>query len=199
MIYYHDSLPYYDGNLSKEEKIKVNTLITKEIAEDQPLHPLVSKYIEWNPSSELIKAELERVKNGQKLDAIDLSRYTSFKEPETSDKESWICAINKCLISFEFLKGRVENLCLLEEFGVNFWLLYLEQLEYYLRKLETLFLTLQDEISILNKERKRFQTEDMGLELKRLEDEFRHFIRRIFDVEVANLLLEKEIEKLQNK
>ncbi|KAG5519061.1 hypothetical protein PMAC_002147 [Pneumocystis sp. 'macacae'] len=198
-LYFHDSLPYHDGNLSKKEKAKVDMLIAKEIPKDLPLHPLVHKYMEWNPSSKLIEEELKRVECGQKLDAIDLSRYTSFKEPTMSNKESWIDAINKSLISFEFLKGRIENLHLLDEFGKNSWLLYLEQLEHYLRQLETYLLTLQDEISILNKERKKFQTEGMGLELKRLENEFYHFIRRIFDVEIANLLLEKEIETLQNK
>ncbi|CCJ29582.1 unnamed protein product, partial [Pneumocystis jirovecii] len=119
---FHDSLPCkkftnHDGNLSKKEKTKVDMLIAKEIPNDQPLHPLVHKYTEWNPSSELIKLELERIKNGRKLDAIDLSRYTSFKEPTTSNKESWIHAINRSLISFEFLKGRIENLHLLHEFG----------------------------------------------------------------------------------
>lgn len=197
-VYFHDSLPYYDGNMSKKEKEEIDMLIAKEIPVDQPLHPLVCKYTEWNPSSQIIKTELERIENGQKLDAIDLSRYTSFEEPVTSDKKSWIYAINKSLIASEFLKGRIENLRLLGEFGKNSWLLYVEQLEYYLKKLETYLLDLQDKISVLNKERKKFQTGNMSLELQRLEKEFRQSIGRIFDVEVANLLLEKEIQNLQN-
>ncbi|KAG5439051.1 hypothetical protein PCANB_002384 [Pneumocystis canis] len=196
---FHDSLPYYDENLSKKEKKKVDILIAKEIPPNQPLHPLACKYEEWNPSSELIIKELERVKNNHKLNAIDLLRYTSFKEPITSDKETWIHEINKSLISYEFLKGRMENLCLLQEFGKNSWLLHIEQLENYLRQLETQLLAIQNEISLLNKERKKFQTEDMGLELRRLENEFPQFIKRIFDVEIANILLEKEIQSLQNK
>ncbi|EMR10095.1 hypothetical protein PNEG_01845 [Pneumocystis murina B123] len=198
-IYFHDSLPYYDGNLSKKERTEVDILIAEEVPVDQPLHPLVCKYTEWNPSSMLIKSELERIENGYKLDAIDLSRYTSFKEPVTSDKKLWIHAINKSLVASEFLKGRIENLRLLEEFGKNSWLLHVKQLEHYLQQLETHLLDLQDEISILNKERKKFQTGDMGLQLQRLENEFRHSIRRIFDVEVANFLLEKEIHNFQNK
>ncbi|QSL65898.1 hypothetical protein MERGE_000179 [Pneumocystis wakefieldiae] len=198
-IYFHDSLPYYDGNLSKKEKTEVDILIAKEVPVDQPLHPLVCKYTEWNPSSILIKSELERIENGYKLDAIDLSRYTSFKEPVTSDKKSWIHEINKSLVASEFLKGRIENLRLLEEFGKNSWLLHVKQLEHYLQQLETHLLDLQDKISILNKERKKFQTGNMGLQLQRLENEFRHSIRRIFDVEVANFLLEKEIHNFQNK
>ncbi|KTW25836.1 hypothetical protein T552_03108 [Pneumocystis carinii B80] len=198
-IYIHDSLPYYDGNLSKKEKTEIDMLIAEEVPVDQPLHPLVCKYTEWNPSSMLIKSELERIENGYKLDVIDLSRYTSFKEPVTSDKKLWIHAINKSLVASEFLKGRIENLRLLEEFGKNSWLLHIEQLEHYLQQLETHLLDLQDEISILNKERKKFQTGDMGLQLQRLENEFRHSIRRIFDVEVANFLLEREIHNFQNK
>ncbi|KAG4301471.1 hypothetical protein PCK1_002397 [Pneumocystis canis] len=156
------------------------------------------KYREWNPSSKLIEKELERIKNNHKLEAIDLSRYTSFKEPVTSDKETWIHTVNKSLISYEFIKGRVENLRLLQEFGKTSWLFYIEQLENYLRQLETQLLAIQNEISLLNRERKKFQTEDMGLELRRLENEFRQYIKRIFDVEIANILLEKEIQGFQN-
>lgn len=57
--------------------------------------------------SDLIKSEMERVANGERLEAIDQSRYLSVDEPEnTGDLKAWQASIDLANINFQYAENR---------------------------------------------------------------------------------------------
>jgi hypothetical protein len=55
----------------------------------------------------LIKSELERVSNGQRLEVIDQSCYQTADEPENpADLKAWQKSIDQANINFEYAENR---------------------------------------------------------------------------------------------
>ncbi len=55
----------------------------------------------------MIKSEMERVANGERLEAIDQSRYLSVDEPEnTGDLKAWQASIDLANVNFQYAENR---------------------------------------------------------------------------------------------
>jgi hypothetical protein len=64
-------------------------------------------YILSKQESELIKSEMERVANGERLEAIDQSRYLSVDEPENAgDLKAWQASIDLANVNFQYAENR---------------------------------------------------------------------------------------------
>lgn len=173
----------------------VDALILEQLDPQERLHPSIVDRHVWEPSSELIKAELERIASGRKLDAIDLSRYESVDvQTKDSDQERQ-SAVRRSIVASNAMADRIDNLSLLKSFGPNAWTLHVYQLEQGLRSIETELQEVRSQIDQVNRERKGAQTA-AGEKLTELSERWRHLVSGNLELNIACAMLEREIESL---
>jgi len=190
----HDSLPYIDAEPTPSERAAAQALIDAALppfstTQTHPsLPPLTPHHF-----SPLIEAELMRIENKEKLQAIDLSRYEALEPPATSPHSDekhpetlrkWREALQKAYTAHSYLTSRSNNLHLLEEFGKNSWLISNSQLEDILRDLEKELAERKTEIDLVVIQRKNAQ-EAVGGEVKGLEENWKRGVGRVLETEVA--------------
>ncbi|KAG9314574.1 breast carcinoma amplified sequence 2 [Chiua virens] len=191
-----DSLPYYDNDLEQYPilKEKVDKELMREPKVPQTMHPLVP------PTFELFKpAELARVEAHQPLPPLDTVRY-QLPAPTSSPgtDEEWRKAIQNAHAQLEHQRLRHTNLALLQTYGQNAWRINNYFLEETAKQSEKALEELKELTTELNRERKNSQTH-YGAQLTTLETRWTELLSSILQIEMANIALEGEVERLRRK
>ncbi|KAH7407848.1 Pre-mRNA-splicing factor SPF27 [Cadophora sp. MPI-SDFR-AT-0126] len=198
----HESLPYIDTEPSASERAAALSLIAAE-ASSQPSDEAHDSLPPLSPPNftPLITSELDRISQKIPITGITTTHYESQDPPSTSpnsDTKSpetllkWRTALQNAYTSQSYLSGRVANLGLLEKYGKNAWLEGNRQLEDVLRGLERELEERKAEIDGVVIERKRAQ-EEVGGEIKGLEETWKRGVGRVLETEVAAEGLRREI------
>ncbi|TGJ82120.1 hypothetical protein E0Z10_g6631 [Xylaria hypoxylon] len=192
----HESLPYIDKDPTPAERKAAESLITSELSSSSPQEPAPSH---TSPNfTPLLKAELERVSNKQPLKAIDLSRYEI--QESLSDAPSkpsdLIPPLSRAYATHTYLQGRQTHLQLLEAYGKNAWLVGNWQTEADLAALERDLAATKKEVDIVNIQRRRLQDE-VGEELKGLEETWKKGVGRVLETEIATEALRQQVLEKQ--
>lgn len=192
-----DSLPYYDAEPTEAEREAVDALVEAEIPRYTPLHPSLQQQqeVEWTPSSLLIQQEIDRIKRGEKLQAIDLSRYEDIEMPQTASLKDYRCATRRNIVAATAMVSRSDNLALLKSLGSNAWTMHVHQVEYSLKQVESELLALRQDVDQVNIDRKKSQVA-AGERLSELEERWRSLISGNLELNVACLVLQRELDDL---
>ncbi|KAI1390020.1 Pre-mRNA-splicing factor SPF27 [Hypoxylon trugodes] len=193
----HESLPYVDAEPTPTERAAAESLIAAEQTTSPP-PPSLPSLPEPN-FSPLITSELSRIAAKQPLTGIDLSRYeapdastlSSSSSPSTLQND-----LSRAYAASTYLSSRHTNLQLLDQYGKNAWLIGNWHLESELRSLERELEDTKKEIDVVNIQRRRVQDE-VGGELKGLDEAWRKGVGRVLETEVATEGLRQEVLERQ--
>ncbi|KAI1749842.1 Pre-mRNA-splicing factor SPF27 [Xylaria castorea] len=199
----HESLPYIDADPTPLERSAAEALIATELSSSSS--PNSSSHPSIPPLSSarftpLMSAELERVAAEKPLSAIDSSRYEIQEEEDTSDTDpsSLGASLSLAYATHAYLQGRETHLRLLDAYGKNAWLVGNWQAEAELAALERDLAAARREIDVVNIARRRLQ-DDVGEELRGLEDTWKNGVGRVLEAEVATETLRRQVlEKQRN-
>ncbi|GJE87772.1 BCAS2 domain-containing protein [Phanerochaete sordida] len=198
-----DSLPYYDNDLERDPGLKdrAEKLIQKELKQQasQGLHPGVPPPPTLFANSPLLQQELARVESHQPIPPIDTFRY-QLPGPTNSPatEEDWEAALKNAQAQLEHQRLRHMNLALLQQYGSNAWRIHNFLLEQTAKNLEKAVEDLKQLTVEVNRERKNFQT-GVGAQLTTLETRWTELISSVLQIEMANVALEAEIDKLNKR
>ncbi|TFK41351.1 Pre-mRNA-splicing factor SPF27 [Crucibulum laeve] len=196
-----DSLPYYDDDLQKFPllKQKVEQELAREGKPPSTLHPRVPPPVELFANNPLLKQELDRVETGQSFPTLDTIRYQLPAPTSTpgTDKE-WQDAINNARAQLEHQRIRQTNLTLLQNYGPNAWRIHNYLLEETAKQAEKALEQLQELTVEVNRDRKNTQ-DRVGKQLTSLETRWTELISSVLQIEMANVALDAEVERLNKK
>ncbi|KAI4866722.1 Pre-mRNA-splicing factor SPF27 [Hypoxylon rubiginosum] len=184
----HESLPYVDPEPTPAERAAAESLITSEQESAGPPPPPPAP-LATPTFSPLIAAELDRIAAKQPLTGIDLSRYeatdpSSSPSTTSSDLSALQTTLTRAYAAAAYLSGRHAHLQLLDAYGRNAWLVGNWQLEAELRALERELEEARREVDLVSIQRRRAQDE-VGGELKGLDEAWRGGVGRVLETEVA--------------
>ncbi|ROV96285.1 hypothetical protein VMCG_07710 [Cytospora schulzeri] len=203
----HESLPYIDPEPTPEDRAAAEALISLErsAVPDDPYHALLPPPATSN-FTPAIQTELDRISASPDpnkpapLRAIDLSRYEapelSTSDPATAGRDELEPALSQAYTAMSYLGGRRQNLALLDSYGKNAWLVGNWHLEAELRALEREVAGARREIDLVTIRRQRVQ-EEVGGEIRGLDDTWRRGVGRVLETEVAAEGLRREILEVQ--
>ncbi|KAH9947677.1 breast carcinoma amplified sequence 2 [Amylocystis lapponica] len=198
-----DSLPYYDNDLERHPILKDK--VAKELAREaqssqsQTLHPRVPPPVTLFAKNPLLAAELERVESHQPLHPLDTSRYQLPGPTEQpANEEKWKEALDNARAQLEHQRLRQINLSLLQSYGGNAWRVHNYLTEATAKNAEKALEELQNLTTEVNRDRKNFQT-TIGNQLTSLETRWTELISSILQIEMANVALEGEIDRLNKQ
>ncbi|PPQ97160.1 hypothetical protein CVT26_000423 [Gymnopilus dilepis] len=196
-----DSLPYYDDDLQKYPhlKEKVDKELARELKAPQTLHPRVPPPVELFANNPVLKAELERVAANKPFPQLDTLRYSlpaPISTPGTD--EEWRAALDNAHAQLQHQRIRQQNLALLQTYGANAWRIQNYLLEATAKNVEKALEELREMTIEVNRERKNTQ-DRLGQQLTSLETRWTELISSILQIEMANLALDAEIERLNKK
>jgi len=196
-----DSLPYYDNDYERDPSLKdkAERLIAKEVKPGQGLHPRVPPPATLFSTNLLLQSELTRIESHQPLNAIDTSRY-QLPAPISSPGsiEEWQAALKNAQAQLEHQRLRHANTALLQNYGSNAWRVHNYLLEQTAKNLEKALEELKELTTEVNRDRKNFQTR-IGNQLNVLETRWTELISSVLQIEMANVALEGEIDRLTKK
>ncbi|KAI0815293.1 breast carcinoma amplified sequence 2 [Irpex lacteus] len=196
-----DSLPYYDNDLERDPtlKEKAERLIARELKTQKELHPKVPPPLNLFSKNPLLQAELARVESHQPLPPLDTTRY-QLPGPNSNNatEEEWEAAVKNAHAQLEHQRLRQTNLALLQNYGSNAWRIHNYQLEHNAKLLEKTLEGLKQLTVEVNRDRKNFQT-TTGAQLTSLETKWTELISNVLQIEMANVALEAEIDRLNKK
>ncbi|KAH8100514.1 breast carcinoma amplified sequence 2 [Cristinia sonorae] len=201
-----DSLPYYDNDYERDPtlKDKAEKLIAKELANLKPqqqsqLHPRVPPPITIFANNPLLEAEMARIEAQQPFPQMDTLRY-QLPGPASSPgtPEEWEAALKNARAQLEHQRLRQSNLALLQNYGANAWRIHNYLLETTSKNLDKSLEELKELTTEVNRDRKNFQTR-LGSQLTSLETRWTELISNVLQIEMANVALEGEIERLTKK
>ncbi|KAJ3500312.1 hypothetical protein NLJ89_g9856 [Agrocybe chaxingu] len=195
-----DSLPYYDDDLTKYPHLQ--ELVERELAREpsapQTLHPRVPPLVE-PVITPLLKAELERVANNKPFPALDTLRYTLPAPSSTpATDEEWKSALDNAHAQLQHQRIRQQNLALLQTYGSNAWRIQNYLLESTAKQTEKSLEQLKELTVEVNRERKNSQ-DRIGKQLTALETRWTELISSVLQIEMANVALDAEINRLNKK
>ncbi|KAF8898386.1 breast carcinoma amplified sequence 2 [Infundibulicybe gibba] len=197
-----DSLPYYDDDLDKFPHLKQK--VDQEFAR-QPKPPATPIPLSPHPSNYLLSnhphlaAELERIEAHKPFPALDTLRY-QLPEPTSNpgtDAE-WDAALKNARAQLEHQHARQTNLTLLQKYGPNAWRIHNHLLEATAVQTERALEELRQLTVDVNRERKNNQ-DRLGQQLTTLETRWTELISSVLQIEMANVALDAEIERLNKK
>ncbi|KAI0963256.1 hypothetical protein AcW1_000384 [Taiwanofungus camphoratus] len=144
----------------------------------------------------LLEAELARVESHQSLPPLDTTRY-QLPGPSSipASEEDWKKAVENAHAQLEHLRLRHANLTLLQSYGSNAWRIHNYLVESTAKNLEKALEDLRNLTTEVNRERKNFQTR-IGNQLTSLETRWMELISNILQIEMANVALEVDIDRL---
>ncbi|KAI1273482.1 Pre-mRNA-splicing factor SPF27 [Xylaria sp. FL0933] len=154
-----------------------------------------------------MRLELDRISKKEPLKAIDLSRYEAqdspFPSPSTSSSTSTspsdlIPSLSRAYATHTYLEGRQTHLRLLDAYGKNAWLVGNWQAEADLAALERELAATRKEIDVVNIQRRRLQDE-VGEELRGLEETWKKGVGRVLETEVATEALRQQVLEKQRR
>lgn len=144
-----------------------------------------------------------RIGRGEKSAGIDLSRYEDIAAPvldpsATPDtvRDAWRDALARNVVAREAMRGRLDDLALLDRYGGNVRAVAAEAGEQRLRAAEQLLRGTRRETELLNGKRRREQ-ETTGVELETLSKRWRQLVSDNIEIAAANAVLEREVASLQ--
>jgi len=148
----------------------------------------------------LLAAELARVENHERINAIDTTRFSlpPPPNPETATVEDWETALKNARAQLEHQRLRNTNGTLLQQYGANAWKVYNYRLEMVGKHVEKLTEEMNERIAEVNRLRKNSQL-TAGRELTALEQKWTELISSVLQIEVANAALEGEIIQLTQR
>ncbi|KAJ3568975.1 hypothetical protein NP233_g5367 [Leucocoprinus birnbaumii] len=197
-----DSLPYYDDDLQKFPllKDKVEQEIARELGKvPKELHPNVPPEVELFPNNPLLQAEIARVEGKEQFPSLDSLRYQLPAPTSTpATDEDWKAALDNARSQLEHQRIRQTNLTLLQTYGANAWRIHNYQLEQQAKNIETTLEQLKELTVEVNRDRKNSQ-DRYGKQLTALETRWTNLISSVLQIEMANVALEAELERLQVK
>ncbi|KAG5730029.1 Pre-mRNA-splicing factor SPF27 [Termitomyces sp. T112] len=196
-----DSLPYYDDDLQKypDLKLKVEQELAREPKPPSALHPRVPPPFEFFSNNVLLRAELERVESHQPFPSLDSLRYQLPAPSSTpGTDEEWQAALQNAHAQLEHQKIRLTNLTLLQNYGPNAWRIHNYLLEAVAKQSEKALEDLKQLTVEVNRERKNNQ-DHLGKQLTSLETRWTELISSVLQIEMANVALDAEIEKLNKR
>ncbi|KAL1952213.1 hypothetical protein VTO73DRAFT_1362 [Trametes versicolor] len=195
-----DSLPYYDNELELYPvlKEKVEREFAREGKPPQTLHPGVPPAPTLFAANPLLQAELERVSNHQPMPPLDTARYQLPAPTAPENEEEWQEALKNARAQLEHQKLRQTNLALLQQYGSNAWRIHNYLNEASAKNVEKALEDLKNLTTEVNRERKNFQTR-LGSQLTSLETRWTELISSILQIEMANVALEVEIDRVNKR
>ncbi|KUI55378.1 Pre-mRNA-splicing factor SPF27 [Cytospora mali] len=134
------------------------------------------------------------------LRAIDLSRYEApdIADPSTAGREELEPALAQAYTAMSYLSARRQNLALLDSYGKNAWLVGNWHLEAELRSLEREVADARREIDLVTIRRQRVQ-EEVGGEIRGLDETWRRGVGRVLETEVAAEGVRREVLEVQRE
>ncbi|KAG2044269.1 breast carcinoma amplified sequence 2 [Suillus americanus] len=196
-----DSLPYYDNDLEQNPILrgKVEHELAREPKPPQTLHPRVPPPIELFKDKPGLAAELARVEAHQPLIPLDTIRYQLPAPTSTpGTDEEWQQALKNAQSQLEHQRIRHTNLALLQTYGPNAWRIHNYLLEATAKQAEAALEELKQRTTDVNRERKNSQTR-IGNQLTSLENKWTELISSILQIEMANVALDAEVDRLNKK
>ncbi|KDR84797.1 hypothetical protein GALMADRAFT_233167 [Galerina marginata CBS 339.88] len=196
-----DSLPYYDDDLQKYPYLQemVEQELGREPKAPQTLHPRVPPPIELFSNNPILKAELERVASNKPFPQLDTLRYTLPAPSSTpGTDEEWIAALDNAHAQLQHQRIRQQNLALLQTYGANAWRIQNHLLEATAKQTEKVLEELKELTVEVNRERKNTQ-DRLGKQLTALETRWTELISSVLQIEMANVALDAEVERLNRR
>ncbi|KAI0437991.1 Pre-mRNA-splicing factor SPF27 [Xylaria telfairii] len=193
----HESLPYIDKDPTPTERAAAEALIAAELSStsQSQSHPSLPPLPPTN-FTPLITAELSRVAAKEALTGIDSSRYEIQDVPSGSVPADLVPSLSRAYATHTYLRGRETHLQLLDAYGKNAWLVGNWQTEAELASLERDLAATKREIDVVNIGRRRLQDE-VGEELKGLEETWKKGVGRVLETEVAAEALRQQVLEKQ--
>ncbi|KAI1149397.1 Pre-mRNA-splicing factor SPF27 [Nemania diffusa] len=190
----HESLPYIDQDPTPTERAAAEAQITAELPSttQRTLPPLPPPTF-----TPLLASELARISRKEPLNAIDLTRYEIQDAPPPSLSPSSLTApLTQAYATHTYLRARETHLRLLDAYGKTAWLVGNWQSEAVLAQLERDFAAARRDVDVVNIARRRLQ-DDVGEELRALEDAWRRGVGRVLETEVATEALRLQVLERQ--
>ncbi|EDR16064.1 uncharacterized protein LACBIDRAFT_301771 [Laccaria bicolor S238N-H82] len=197
----YDSLPYYDDDLQKfpELKEKVDREMARELVQPTSLHPNVPPPIQLFSNNPLLKAELQRVEASQPFPPLDSLRYQLPAPTSTPGTiQEWKEALDNAHAQLQHQRIRQNNLALLQTYGPNAWRIQNYLLEETKKQTEKAAEELVQLTVEVNRDRKNTQ-DRFGKQLTQLETRWTELISSVLQIEMANVALDAEINRLNQR
>jgi len=132
----------------------------------------------------------------QPLPTLDTTRYQLPGPASTpGSEEEWRSALQNAHSQLEHQRLRHTNQALLQQYGSNAWRIHNYLVEANAKNIEKALEDLKELTTEVNRERKNFQTR-VGNQLTSLETRWTELISNILQIELANLALEGEVDRL---
>ncbi|KAJ2928739.1 hypothetical protein H1R20_g8176, partial [Candolleomyces eurysporus] len=198
-----DSLPYYDDDLQNFPHLqqKVEQELARELkkVDQTALHPKVPPPVELFTDNPLLKGELDRARASQPLPPLDTLRY-QLPGPTSNpgSDEEWKVALDNARAQLKHQQIRQTNLALLQTYGANAWKINNYLLESTTKQVEQASEKLKQLTIDVNRERKNDQ-DRLGKQLTSLETRWTELISNILQIEMANIALDVEIDRLNKR
>ncbi|KAJ3994026.1 Pre-mRNA-splicing factor SPF27 [Lentinula boryana] len=196
-----DSLPYHDDDLTKFPflKEKVEKELAREPKPPSTLHPRVPPAYQLFTKNPLLHAELERIESHKPFPPLDTTRYQL--PPPTSvpaTDEEWKASLDNARAQLEHQRLRQTNLTLLQTYGANSWRVHNYLVEASAKQVEKALEDLKKLTEDVNRDRKNFQTKT-GAQLIVLETRWTELISSVLQIEMANVAMDVEINRLNQR
>ncbi|TFY65789.1 hypothetical protein EVG20_g5289, partial [Dentipellis fragilis] len=200
---FFDSLPYYDNDLEQHpilrEKVQHELAVETQKLQQERLHPNLPPAFELFTNNPLLAAEMKRVEERRPLAAIDTTRYQLPAPTSTpASDEEWKAALDNAHAQLEHQRIRHNNLALLQQYGSNAWRIHNYTLEADAKSAEKLLEELKEQTTEVNRDRKNAQTR-IGNQLTSLETRWTELISSVLQIEMANVALEVELDRLNKR
>ncbi|THV07578.1 breast carcinoma amplified sequence 2 [Dendrothele bispora CBS 962.96] len=196
-----DSLPYYDNDLEEDPTLreKVEHELARHRKNPTTLHPRVPPPYQLFTKNPLLQSELERVESHQPFPPIDTIRFQL--PPPTSapgTDEEWKASLDNARAQLEHQRMRQTNVSLLQTYGPNAWRIHNYLLEAQAKQIEKTLEDLKQLTVDVNRQRKNDQ-ERLGTQLNMLETRWTQLISSVLQIEMANVALDGEIDRLNRR
>ncbi|KAF9073852.1 Pre-mRNA-splicing factor SPF27 [Rhodocollybia butyracea] len=196
-----DSLPYYDDDLLKFPflKEKVDEELARQPKPPSTLHPRVPPPYQLFSKNPLLLAELERIESHKPFPSLDELRY-QLPAPTSvpATEEDWKAALDNARAQLEHQRLRQTNVTLLQTYGANSWRVHNYLLEADTKQVDKALEELKRLTEDVNRDRKNFQTK-IGTQLNTLETRWTELISSVLQIEMANVALDAEIDRLHKR
>ncbi|KAF9036488.1 breast carcinoma amplified sequence 2 [Hymenopellis radicata] len=195
-----DSLPYYDNDLERYPllKQKVERELARQAKAPTALHPNVPPEYELFSNNPMLKAELERIESHKPFPSIDTHRYHLPAPSLPGTDEEWQASLKNARAQLEHQRLRQTNLTLLQTYGPNAWRIQNYLLESTAQQTEKALEDLKELTVDVNRDRKNTQTR-LGNQLNSLETRWTELISSVLQIEMANVALDAEIDRLNKR
>uniref|UniRef100_A0AC34GYQ0 Pre-mRNA-splicing factor SPF27 n=1 Tax=Panagrolaimus sp. ES5 TaxID=591445 RepID=A0AC34GYQ0_9BILA len=203
--YLFNSLPYFDGNITKEQKAEANKLIEDECKR----FPKVKNYLADFPTetdkllTPAMKKMLTMVEKNQPLDAIDEARYNipDMENLEKKDSQELTKILEIMQAQLMFGEHRRQQLTLLQKHGPGSYRQESTALKAAADGISRKATELKKETFEIHRERKQQQA-TFGKAIQHLEEEWKSEVEKVNQlrdaIEHIKNQMEKNLKEIEN-